>query len=185
MSAPRSTVPSSTTLVLGGARSGKSRYAEELAVELGGDVLYVATAEPLDEEMRRRIAEHRARRPPSWSTLEAPRDAGKAIRSCPRRPDVVLVDCITLLVSNALLGAERAGVEPARAAGEELEALLESRAASDASWILVSNEVGMGLVPETPLGRLFRDVLGRMNQRLAAASDRVVFMVAGIPMRLR
>jgi adenosylcobinamide kinase/adenosylcobinamide-phosphate guanylyltransferase len=181
-------MPRELILILGGARSGKSIYAEQLALELGGpDVLYVATAQAFDDEMRTRIAAHRAARPQGWRTLEAPSlitgwrpaELGSA--------RVVLLDCVTLLASNALLAA---GDEPAIPAGEaavagEIDALLAAYRAGTASWLVVSNEVGLGLVPPYPLGRVYRDALGRANQRLAAAADRVLFMVAGLPLTVK
>ncbi len=172
------------TLVLGGARSGKSRHAEHLAAGHGGRVLYVATAEPLDADMAARIARHRAERPAAWTTLEAPRQTGVAIRARADAHDVVLVDCLTVLASNVIIALP----EPLTAAvaeaelQSEVDALLTAYAAGPADWIIVSNEVGLGIVPTTPLGRLYRDALGRANQRLAAAADRVLLMVAGVPM---
>jgi adenosylcobinamide kinase/adenosylcobinamide-phosphate guanylyltransferase len=172
------------TLILGGARSGKSSYAEQLAVESGGTVLYVATAQAWDAEMAARIAAHQAQRPAGWQTLEAPCAVGAAIGAADKAADVVLVDCMTLLANNVLIALpEDAGEAEATAAlMAEVDSLLAAYAAGDASWLVVSNEVGLGIVPAYPLGRLYRDALGRANQRLAAAADRVVFMVAGLPM---
>lgn len=175
-------------LILGGARSGKSSYAERLAAELGGpDVLYIATAQAFDDEMRARIAAHRAARPVGWRTLEAPSLAAAPLAEAVGDAAVVLVDCITLLTSNAILAL---GDEPAPAAAEEavdreVDALLTAYGAGTATWIVVSNEVGLGLVPPYPLGRIYRDVLGRANQRLAAAADQVLFMVAGLPLTVK
>lgn len=173
------------TMILGGARSGKSRCAADLATERGGDVLYVATAEAGDEEMRARIAEHQANRPDGWRTLEAPAEVAAAILDVGEGPDVVLLDCVTLLANN-LFGPEAVDDSEARRAGEaalerEVSELLAAFEQMDAHWIVVSNEVGLGLVPANPLGRAYRDALGRANQRLAAAADEVLFMVAGIP----
>lgn len=178
-------------LILGGARSGKSSHAEALARELGGeDVLYVATAEPCDEEMRRRVEAHRARRPTRWRTLEAPLRAGERIEALEREgrgARVVLVDCLTLLASNALLaaGADAPPERAEEAVSAELDALLAASCRSPAAWILVSNEVGLGVVPAYALGRVYRDALGRANQRCAAAASRVLFMVAGLPMTVK
>lgn len=176
-------------LVLGGARSGKSSYAEKLAGELseGCGVLYVATAQAWDDEMRARIAKHRDDRPASWRTVEAPRDAGAAAAFALAGEPVVLLDCMTLLTSNAILALpEGATAREAEAAAlAETVAILEAFSASAASWIVVSNEVGLGIVPAYPLGRLYRDALGRANQRLAAESDQVVLMVAGLPMKVK
>lgn len=176
------------TLILGGARSGKSSYAEAQAAALDGEVLYVATAEAWDEEMAARIAAHRSRRPTTWRTLEAPRQTGAAIAAA-LTPDVacVVVDCITLLASNVLLSLPETSDEVTAASAllAEIDALLAAYAQSHATWFVVSNEVGLGIVPAYPLGRLYRDALGRANQRLAAAADRVVLMVAGLPMIIK
>lgn len=177
------------TLILGGARSGKSSHAERLAAEISADVLYVATAEPMDEEMRARIEAHQAQRPESWRTLEAPTEVGAAITGCDPEPEVVLLDCITLLANN--LFTQRATEdEAARQAGEgrlegEIDALLRAQQRSQAHWIVVSNEVGQGIVPAYPLGRAYRDALGRGNIRLAEAADTVLYMVAGLPQTLK
>ncbi len=175
------------TLILGGARSGKSAYALAQTETAAGPVLFVATAEPLDEEMRERIARHRAERPPAWRTLEAPRNAGEAIRGAAQGAGVIVVDCLTLLISNALLSiGDSVDERSAEAATErEVEGILAASKESDAAWIVVSNEVGLGVVPPTPLGRAFRDALGRANQRVAAAADHVVLLVAGIAMRVK
>lgn len=174
----------SLTLILGGARSGKSAYAQALAARWGARVLYVATAEAGDQEMATRIAAHRRSRPPSWRTLEAPRNVGAAIRAQPPGFQIVLLDCMTLLASNLIAPLpEPVSEETARAVLEtELDGLLEAYRLGDASWIVVSNEVGLGLVPPYPLGRVYRDALGWANQRLAAAAQEVLFMVAGLPL---
>ncbi len=179
------------TLILGGARSGKSWYAQKLAHERGGDeVLFVATAQALDEEMRARIEAHRRDRPAAWRTLEVPRDAGNTIRMAehsPGGPSVVLVDCLTLLVTNAVLALpESASIEEAEAAAlAEARGLVEAYRTGRATWVVISNEVGLGVVPPYPLGRAYRDALGRANQYLAAEADEVVLMVAGIPMKVK
>lgn len=174
-------------LILGGARSGKSAQAERLADSLGRSALYVATAEAGDEEMRLRIAKHRARRPAPWETLEAPRQVGQAVRSRGTTAGVVLLDCLTLLANNVLADLpEPLDQDLAEAAlAREVDGILEAYQAGEATWIVVSNEVGLGLVPLYPLGRIYRDALGRANQRLAEAADEVVFMVAGIPMVIK
>ena len=178
------------TLVLGGARSGKSSHAESLAAAQGGEVIYVATAEAWDDEMRRRIEAHKAQRPAHWRTVEAPRHPGPAVAAAlPAGPAaaVVLVDCLTLLANNILIALpEGAGEADATAAlMAEVDELLAAYAQSSAHWIIVSNEVGLGIVPAYPLGRLYRDALGRANQHIAAAADTVLFMVAGIPLRVK
>lgn len=167
-------------LVLGGARSGKSAYAQRLAQELGGDaVLFVATAEAGDEEMAQRIAQHRQSRPARWRTLECPRHIGATLRAeLNGMAVVVVVDCLTLWVSNVLLALDAAAA--ASAVRQEIEMLLQVCRTSNAIFIVVSNEVGLGLVPDTPLGRLYRDLLGQANQTLAAAAQAVYLMVAGL-----
>jgi adenosylcobinamide kinase/adenosylcobinamide-phosphate guanylyltransferase len=177
------------SLLLGGARSGKSTYAQSLAAQHGGRVLYVATAQASDGEMADRIAAHRAGRPSGWDTLEAPLQVGDAIRAAALPvnlggPAVILLDCLTLLASNVLLPLpEPITTQAAETAlMAEVEALLAAYAAGSADWIVISNEVGLGLVPPYPLGRVYRDALGRANQRLAAAADHVLFMVAGLPL---
>ncbi len=175
------------TLILGGARSGKSTYAENLARRLGGDdVLYVATAQALDAEMSDRIARHRAQRPAAWRTLEAPlHPGGELMAQRPPRP-VILLDCLTMLVSNILLAREAEGEAAAEAAVQaEVHQLIEAARQLDAHLIIVSNEVGLGLVPDNALGRMYRDLLGRANQTLARAADEVIFMVAGLPMIIK
>ena len=175
-------------LVLGGARSGKSAYAQQLAQELGGShVLFVATAQAWDEEMTHRIAQHRQERPASWRTLEAPQHVGQAIALALEDATVVLVDCLTLLVSNTILRLSETP-NPAMAAEAvqaELTALSQTCQANTATYIVVSNEVGLGLVPDNPLGRLYRDLLGRANQTLAAQAEAVYFMVAGLPVEVK
>jgi adenosylcobinamide kinase / adenosylcobinamide-phosphate guanylyltransferase len=169
------------TLVLGGARSGKSRYAEGLIAALAPAFnppwTYVATAEPGDEEMRTRIAAHRARRGSSWQTVEARQghELTKAVVLAKSTP--VLVDCLTLWLSNLMLAAVNIEAEIAR-----LEHALDD---ATAPVVLVSNEVGSGIVPEHPLGRQFRDLQGILNQRMAARADRVVLMVAGLPLAVK
>ncbi len=175
-------------LILGGARSGKSAFAERLAAARAGEVLFVATATAGDEEMARRIAAHRAARPAGWRLLEAPvavadRLADEGIVA---GVETVLLDCLTLLVSNLLLAHEAAGEEEVtRRVDAESDALLRRFDEGAANWLIVSNEVGLGLVPPYPLGRLFRDLLGRANQRLAARANRVYLMVAGLPLDIK
>ena len=175
-------------LILGGARSGKSSHAQQMALDLGGpDVLFVATAEAFDDEMRARIAAHRAERPAGWRTVETPTRVAAQVADATAGALVVLLDCLTLLVSNVLLSAgEDASPQQVEAAVmAEVGGLLAACRSGEATWIMVSNEVGLGLVPPYPLGRLFRDVLGRANQHVAAAADQVWFMVAGLPMRVK
>lgn len=172
------------TLVLGGARSGKSAYAESLFGGAGGAV-YVATAEAIDDEMRDRIARHRARRGDGWTTVEAPLDLAGALRAqarvgAPERDGPgVLVDCLTVWLGNLM----HAGRDVDREAGR----LLESPAAAEAPspLVLVANEVGLGVVPDNPMARAFRDHAGRLNQALAERADRVVLVTAGLPLVLK
>ncbi|AHY46113.1 Adenosyl cobinamide kinase/adenosyl cobinamide phosphate guanylyltransferase [Rubrobacter radiotolerans] len=186
--------------VTGGARSGKSRYAERLAGRLAGGsrpVLYVATAEPLDGEMRERVLRHRQRRPEDWRTVEARRSVGAALRDAlagDRSRAVVLLDCLSLLVSNVLLDVagelgelSESGPELERRAGREVvlevEALLGATAGTD--LVVVSNEVGWSVVPPYRLGRVYRDLLGEANAQVAARSEAACLLVAGLPVVLR
>jgi adenosyl cobinamide kinase/adenosyl cobinamide phosphate guanylyltransferase len=163
-------------LVTGGARAGKSRFAEQLAFEMGGDdVTYIATAEALDDDMQARIARHRSERRSGWTTIEEPVELAGAFALVRPSTRVVLVDCLTLWVSNLMLRDREADVG----------ALLDAYQASPASLILVTNEVGLGVVPSTPLGRQYRDALGRVNQRIARCADRVHLVVAGIAIDVR
>lgn len=166
-----------TTLVLGGARSGKSTYAEGLIARSGPEAVYIATAEPHDDEMADRIARHRERRGSGWTTVEEPLALAAVLRDASVPGRAVLVDCLTLWLSN-LMAAE-VNVE---AAAAELCATL---AALPGPIVLVSNEVGLGLVPDTPLGRRFRDAQGRLNQLVAAAVPSVVFVAAGLSLVLK
>jgi len=160
------------TLVLGGARSGKSRFAEGLLAREAPPWSYVATAEALDAEMVARIAAHRARRPGAWQTLEAPHDLARLLTSIER--GAVLVDCLTLWLSNRMLAEADVGAEIT-----QLEDILVKRRNP---LVLVSNEVGLGVVPDNALARAFRDRQGELNQRVALQADRVVLMVAGLPL---
>lgn len=189
-----------TALVLGGARSGKSGFAEQLATDWGEPVLYVATATADDDEMADRIARHRARRPPGWRTLEVQRDIATAVRE---RGDArtIVVEDLTLALSNLMADQHASAAETmsnqdadatetmadydADAAEARLVRDLSELLRLDANVVLVSNEVGMGLVPPYPLGRAFRDALGRVNQFAAAQASEVYLLVAGLPLRLK
>jgi adenosylcobinamide kinase / adenosylcobinamide-phosphate guanylyltransferase len=169
-------MPREIILVTGGARSGKSKYAEQRAAELGSRRLYVATAEAKDEEMRLRIAEHKKRRSDRWTTVEEPVDLAGVLRAQCGRMDCALVDCLTLWLSNLLL---RGGEKHVESKFEELMQMLPSL---DFDLILVSNEVGSGIVPDNSLARQFRDLAGWANQQMATVATEVLLMVAGIPM---
>jgi len=179
---------SGLTLVIGGARSGKSGYAAELAASLahGSAVAYIATATADDDEMKARIARHRTERPANWETIEEPYDVASALRGMESGVHVALIDCMTLLVTNHLMQSTQMTEEEFehRIYGV-VDDLIGAARGLTVDVIVVSNEVGLSLVPEYPLGRLFRDVAGRANQRIAAAADQVVFMVAGIPMVIK
>ena len=174
------TVVPHSLLVLGGARSGKSRHALEQARQAGISVAFLATARALDGDMATRIARHRAERPARWTTIEEPSEVPAACRRAARSHELVVVDCVTVWVSNLMeRGDDDALV---LAAVDDLAKLLRERLVS---VILVSNEVGEGVHPPTALGRRFRDLLGLANQRLAAAADRVTLMVAGLPLTVK
>ena len=173
------------TLILGGARSGKSTFAEKIAREAGKPVLYIATATAGDNEMAERIRDHQASRPAEWQTLELPHAIGRNL-SAPVAP-VVIVDCITLLVSNILLSFPESipAEEVMHKIKVEIDELIAAQARCGGQWLVVSNEVGLGLVPPYPLGRIYRDALGFSNQALAREASRVILMVAGIPMVIK
>ena len=170
------------SLILGGARSGKSRFAEALVMRTRAPWIYVATAEPLDEEMRQRIVEHRRRRGPQWLTIEAPQELADAIEQQAGDGGAVLVDCLTLWLSNVLLAGRTLEAETDR-----LLATLTrvTQLPGPGPIVLVSNEVGLGIVPDNALARRFRDAQGELNQRVAACADQVVLMTAGLAMVLK
>ncbi|MBT7190088.1 MAG: bifunctional adenosylcobinamide kinase/adenosylcobinamide-phosphate guanylyltransferase [Anaerolineae bacterium] len=186
-------------LLLGGARSGKSSFAEARAKEIAADsVLYVATAETKDEEMRLRAIKHRAARPATWVTVEAPRNVAQAICQEQSGQRVILLDCITVLVANLLLDVAGPEEDPfddpsadpfdmkiEASVLVEVEALLDFVRETDVDMFMVSNEAGMGLVPPYELGRAYRDILGRANQVLARHADEVYLLVAGLPMQVK
>jgi len=165
------------TLVLGGARSGKSGYAERLCLDSGLAPVYLATCEARDEEMAARIAAHRARRGADWRTVEVPLDLERALEAEARPEQIVLVDCLTLWLANLMA----AGVD-VEARSQGLASLVQHLGGP---LVLVSNEVGLGIVPDNALARQFRDAAGRLNQRIAAACGRVVFIAAGLPLVLK
>lgn len=165
--------------VTGGARSGKSRFAQDRAQQLGGAaVTFIATAQTDDDEMRDRVRLHQEERPAAWTTVEAPRAVDEALRTA--RTAVVLLDCLSLLVSNVLLAEESEAAVLA-----EVEGVLGAASSRAGTLIVVTNEVGSGVVPAYPLGRAYRDALGRANQRVAAASHEAYLIVAGLPLTLK
>lgn len=165
----------STLFILGGARSGKSRFAENWVAAHGGRPAYIATAQALDEEMAQRIAQHRRDRGGAWHTVEAPMDLAGAIAEVSANADAILVDCLTLWLSNWIL----AGREP------PVSELMEAVTACPRPLALVANEVGLGIVPDNALARRFRDGAGNLNQAVAAAVEQVVMMVAGLPLKVK
>lgn len=187
------------TLILGGARSGKSTYAERQAQELGGEsVLYVATSETKDEEMIERVMKHRSVRPSAWGTVEAPRNVAQAIRRERSAENVILLDCVTFLVANYLMDAagpeddpfDNPSADPFDMQIEadviaDVEDLIAFVKETEVEMLVVSNEVGLGVVPPYELGRAYRDILGRVNQILARHADEVLLFVAGIPMKVK
>ena len=183
-------------LVTGGARSGKSTFAENYAQQSGKDIVYIATCQGLDEEMSSRIEAHRRRRPDTWKTIEEPLGLAGSLLSYGRSPQrLLLIDCLTLWLSNSLLS--KAGFDGERLADEHMipgmmeKVLTEARnvavlaAKVPAQVVVVTNEVGQGLVPENRLGRLYRDLAGQTNSLLAARADKVYLLVAGLPVRLK
>jgi len=171
-----------THLILGGARSGKSRLAETLALQSGLEVVVIATGQALDDEMAERIARHQADRPAAFLTVEEPLALADALCAHVRSSRCLVVDCLTLWVSNLLMAeleGDEGGLE------REVVKLLAALASVSSPVLLVANEVGLGLVPETPLGRRFRDEAGRLNQRVAACCEAVTFVAAGLPMKLK
>ena len=165
------------TLVLGGARSGKSRYAEALIAKASSCALYLATAEPRDAEMAERIRHHQARRGGCWTTVEEPLALVAELDSGARPDRPILVDCLTLWLSNLL--------EAGRDVGRETDALVAALPRLDGPIVFVANEVGLGIVPNNALARAFRDHAGRLNQAIATRADRVVFVAAGLPLVLK
>ena len=174
------------TLILGGARSGKSSYAQSLAEETGKTVTFIATAQALDEEMSTRIQKHRAERSASWKTLEIPYEIASHVQQI--KSDVVILDCITLLVSNLLMQFVKDDLVDESpfmlAVKNEINQFTNTFHVHEQKqdWIMISNEVGLGLVPPYQMGRVYRDALGWANQKLAREANQVIFMVAGIPM---
>ena len=178
-------------LLTGGARSGKSHYAQQFAERSGKKVLFVATAEAGDEEMRQRIRAHQASRPPGWGTLESPAGVGRAIMAQAGGAEVIIVDCVTMLVSNVFTRLADRGVEQIDAVlaekevTAEIDGLILAFSRLHAVFLVVTNEVGLGLVPANPIDRLYRDLLGKANRMLAAQADEVYLLVSGLPVKVK
>lgn len=173
-------------LVTGGARSGKSSFAEKLAKKANKDVTYLATCQALDEEMALRIEEHKKRRPKNWKTIEEPLNASSVIEKEGKSDRVILLDCLALLVANLIFSKGDSTSELIdQAVLNEIKTLAKVSKDVPASVIIVTNEVGMGIVPEYPLGRAYRDTLGKANQILASEADEVYLLICGIPVNVK
>jgi len=168
-------------LVTGGTRSGKSRFAQNLADLENTRKAFIATAEPLDQEMKKRIAAHKKERPAGWSTVEEPIHLAETVKKCGETYDVLLIDCLTLWISNLLVNKSM----NENAIRKNISSLVASCAEVSARVIVVTNELGMGIVPSNPLSRLYRDLVGKANQQVASAADEVYFLVSGIPMKIK
>ena len=174
-----------TIFITGGARSGKSTYAEKVALDFGSPLGYLATAQTLDSEMDERVRRHRERRGGEWNTIEEPINLSEALARCDGKYQAILVDCVTLWLSNLLFKYEDAGENVKERINEELQRLKSTLQGMVTPVILVSNEVGMGIVPDNALARMFRDIAGTTNQALAVAADEVHAVISGIPLRLK
>lgn len=184
-------------LIMGGARSGKSSLAERMAKDKGGRVTFVATAQPYDDEMRHRIDAHRAARPAGWTTIEEPLDIARSVGEAARGSDVIIVDCLTLWVSNYICGLSEANAQPEDSEwphhvdrlgaelGQQITDLAAAVRSHGAILLVVSNEVGLGLVPPNALSRAFRELLGAVNRQMAMEANQVLLMVAGIPVDVK
>ncbi len=174
-------------LITGGVRSGKSFFAEKLAGNIGTKVTFIATAQGFDEEMTDRIAKHRANRPVHWETYEEPYQVAQVIQKVGEKTEVVLIDCLTLLVSNLMQNyrEDTSNNNLAKNIIKQIKEIVRESLQCSATVIIVSNEVGLGLVPANPMGRFFRDILGQVNQIIGADADRVYFMTAGIPLLIK
>lgn len=171
-------------LITGGARSGKSSYAQQLAMASGKRVLFCATAEALDDEMRIRIEAHKKSRPAGWDTLEASHNVAMKLQEICSGYDTVIIDCITVLTANCM-GDDRSSLTAEEKAFAEITALIALMRKKDTGYILVTNEVGYGIVPENPLARSYRDILGKANQQLAKCADEVYLLTAGLPLKIK
>lgn len=168
------------TFIVGGAKSGKSAYALSLADRRKKEVAFIATCEPLDKEMRQRIAQHKKTRPMHWQTFEEPKDVSGLLKKIGNRFDCIVIDCLTLWCSNLVLsGYSQNSIE------EEAKNIITCLKTVKAISVIVSNELGLGIVPENKLARSFRDIAGRVNQIVADKADKVYFMISGIPMKVK
>jgi adenosylcobinamide kinase/adenosylcobinamide-phosphate guanylyltransferase len=174
-----------TIFITGGARSGKSVFAEKLARDLGTSLCYLATAQRLDSEMNERVRRHQERRGAEWTTIEEPIHLSQALARCDGQYHAVLVDCLTLWLSNLLLKYEEAADNPEERIQEDVQRLKSTLQGMVTPVILVSNEVGQGIVPENALARMFRDIAGSANQAVATLADEVHLVVSGIPLKLK
>lgn len=174
-----------TIFITGGARSGKSLYAEKRAREFGGPLGYLATSQALDAEMTDRVRRHRDRRGADWTTVEEPIHLSQALMRCDGEFQAILVDCVTLWLSNLLFKYEESGEPIEQRIAEDVQRLKNTLHGMVTPVVLVSNEVGMGIVPDNSLARLFRDIAGSTNQVLAAAADEVQVVVSGLPLKLK
>lgn len=185
---------SKVTLITGGARSGKSSFAEDLIREKGDKILYVATAKPIDDEMKDRIKKHRERRPDYWDTLEQYSGLSAVLPQCSAKYDGILLDCVTIMSTNIIFDQPvmlkedvsfEEMLETEKVLVAEIQDLIGCFKDLACDLILVTNEVGLGLVPEYPLSRFYRDALGRVNQALGKAADEVYFVTCGVPMKIK
>ena len=176
-----------STLIIGGARSGKSRLAQELALKAGGTILFVATAEAGDEEMKQRIEKHRQKRPANWVTLEATTGIGNQIQKNIGNSKTVIIDCITLLINNIFEQYDETTDADVieKAVQTEIKDVISCMGQVNASFIIVTNEIGLGIVPADGVSRLYRDLLGIANQMLAERCDEVFLLVAGLPVAIK
>jgi len=174
--------------ITGGARSGKSSFAEQIALNSNQDVAYIATAQPLDEEMKERIERHKKRRPGNWELFEESKEVSQLISYLGFKKGVIIIECLTLLISNLLLLKNQEEL-PSSKLEEDILVMTKKMAEIayqvPAQVIIVSNEVGMGLVPENKLGRIFRDILGQVNRIIADKADEVFFLVSGLPLKIK
>ena|SRR3989338_8650790 len=168
------------TLILGGARSGKSQFALKLAEKTARSAIFIATATTSDNEMRQRIKLHRKNRPSRWKTIEEPGKLSLLVKRISKKTDLIIIDCMTIFISNLLLeGRSDYSIQ------NEVNSVLITIRNSDFNSLIVSNEVGMGIVPDNRLARRFRDLAGKINQSIAAASDEAYLMVSGLPLKLK